>query len=153
MNNIYTDQCCNNISSILDEIKYVTKINFISLIFHVAPIGVAKKVVQVFSVIFYRIIEALTLHVWYTLYFLLDRAALGRTVYGGKVGISISTRFQQVESFQQQNSQKSKNLGAQATGKNVTVSVCLCVLVAQSCLTLCDHMGCSLPGSSVHGIS
>ena len=25
-------------------------------------------------------------------------------------------------------------------------------LVAQSCLTLCDPMGCSLPGSSVHGI-
>ena len=24
--------------------------------------------------------------------------------------------------------------------------------VAQSCLTLCDHMDCSLPGSSVHGI-
>ena len=26
------------------------------------------------------------------------------------------------------------------------------VLVAQSCLTLCNHMDCSLPGSSVHGI-
>ena len=25
--------------------------------------------------------------------------------------------------------------------------------VAQSCLTLCNPMGCSLPGSSVHGIS
>ena len=25
-------------------------------------------------------------------------------------------------------------------------------LVAQSCLTLCDHMHCSPPGSSVHGI-
>ena len=24
--------------------------------------------------------------------------------------------------------------------------------VAQSCLTLCDHMDCRLPGSSVHGI-
>ena len=28
----------------------------------------------------------------------------------------------------------------------------LVVLVAQLCLTLCDPMGCSLPGSSVHGI-
>ena len=28
----------------------------------------------------------------------------------------------------------------------------LIVLVAQSCLTLCNPMGCSLPGSSVHGI-
>ena len=27
------------------------------------------------------------------------------------------------------------------------------VVVAQSCLTLCDHMDCSLPGSSVHGDS
>ena len=29
---------------------------------------------------------------------------------------------------------------------------CCCYLVAQSCLTLCDAMDCSLPGSSVHGI-
>ena len=28
----------------------------------------------------------------------------------------------------------------------------LCVLVAQSCPTLCDPMDCSPPGSSVHGI-
>ena len=32
----------------------------------------------------------------------------------------------------------------------VCISVCLCV---QSCLTLWDPMDCSLPGSSVHGIS
>ena len=30
--------------------------------------------------------------------------------------------------------------------------VCMYVLVAQLCLTLCDPMDCSLPGSSVHGI-
>ena len=30
--------------------------------------------------------------------------------------------------------------------------VCVCVLVAKSCLTLCHPMDCSLPGSSVHGI-
>ena len=30
--------------------------------------------------------------------------------------------------------------------------VCVCVLVAQSCLTLCDPMDYSLLGSSVHGI-
>ena len=29
---------------------------------------------------------------------------------------------------------------------------CVCVLVAQSCLILCDLMDCSLLGSSVHGI-
>ena len=28
----------------------------------------------------------------------------------------------------------------------------LCVIVTQSCLTLCDPMDCSPPGSSVHGI-
>ena len=28
----------------------------------------------------------------------------------------------------------------------------VCVLATQSCLTLCDPMDCSLPGSSVHGI-
>ena len=30
--------------------------------------------------------------------------------------------------------------------------VCVCVIVTQSCLTLCDPMDCSQPGSSVHGI-
>ena len=30
--------------------------------------------------------------------------------------------------------------------------VCVCVLVDQSCLTLCYPMDCSLPDSSVHGI-
>ena len=29
----------------------------------------------------------------------------------------------------------------------------VCVLVTQSCPTLCNPMDCSLPGSSVHGIS
>ena len=31
--------------------------------------------------------------------------------------------------------------------------ICVCVLVVQLCLTLCDPMDCSLPGLSVHGIS
>ena len=31
-------------------------------------------------------------------------------------------------------------------------NVCVCVLVAQLCLTLCDPMDCSLPDSIVHGI-
>ena len=30
--------------------------------------------------------------------------------------------------------------------------VCVRVLVTQSCLTLCDPMDCSLPGSSIQGI-
>ena len=28
----------------------------------------------------------------------------------------------------------------------------MCVLVAQTCLTLCNPIDCSLPGSSVHGV-
>ena len=32
------------------------------------------------------------------------------------------------------------------------VCVWMCVLVAQSCPTLCNPMDCSLPGSSVRGI-
>ena len=32
------------------------------------------------------------------------------------------------------------------------VCVFVCVLVAQSCLTLCDSVDCSWPASSVHGI-
>ena len=31
--------------------------------------------------------------------------------------------------------------------------MCVCMLVVHSCLTLCDPMDYSLPGSSVHGIS
>ena len=32
------------------------------------------------------------------------------------------------------------------------IIVCVCVLVAQSCPSLCDPMDCSSPGSAVHGI-
>ena len=34
----------------------------------------------------------------------------------------------------------------------VCVFLCLCLLVAQSCLTLCNPIYCSPPGSSLHGI-
>ena len=33
------------------------------------------------------------------------------------------------------------------------VWVCVCAKLLQSCLTLCDPIDCSLPGSSAHGIS
>ena len=38
-------------------------------------------------------------------------------------------------------------------GKRCLLLSWLSVLVAQSCLTLCDPMDCSPPGSSVHGFS
>ena len=40
-------------------------------------------------------------------------------------------------------------LGAHGTEK---APLCVCVLVALSCATLCDPMDCSPPGSPVHGI-
>ena len=38
------------------------------------------------------------------------------------------------------------------TGQDHFMGVCVCVLVTQSCLTLCNHMDSSLLGSSVHEI-
>ena len=38
------------------------------------------------------------------------------------------------------------------SSKYVCACLCMCVLVAQSCLTLCDPMDCSPPDFSVHGI-
>ena len=36
--------------------------------------------------------------------------------------------------------------------KKQVVFTVLCAKSLQSCLTLCDPMDCSLPGSSVHGV-
>ena len=41
---------------------------------------------------------------------------------------------------------------ASACVYTLTFHMRVCVLVVQSCSTLCDPMGCSLPGSPVHGI-
>ena len=35
---------------------------------------------------------------------------------------------------------------------SIVISAICCGLVAQLCLTLCDPVECSLPGSSLHGI-
>ena len=37
--------------------------------------------------------------------------------------------------------------------RQVILSACMHAKLLQSCPTLCDPMDCSLPGSSVHGIS
>ena len=47
------------------------------------------------------------------------------------------------------------DLGQEASSPSASVSSTVKevkVLVVQSCLTLCDPVACSLPGSSVHGI-
>ena len=44
------------------------------------------------------------------------------------------------------------SLPTELQGKPVCVCVCMYVLVAQLCLTLCTPLDCSPPGSSVHGI-
>ena len=41
----------------------------------------------------------------------------------------------------------------QAHKKMLNIIIIVRCLVAQSCLSLCDPMNCSLPGSSVHGDS
>ena len=55
----------------------------------------------------------------------------------------------------------SLNPGAAYLGRGIIYDVCMLVhsllrvcvrRVAQSCLTLCDPMDCSPPGSSVHGV-
>ena len=46
---------------------------------------------------------------------------------------------------------KKKKNDLRKTGRPIGKYVCACS-VAQSCLTLCDPLDCSLPGSSVHGI-
>ena len=42
--------------------------------------------------------------------------------------------------------------GRMSCSQYVYQFVCECCEVTQSCLTLCDPMDCSLPGSSIHGI-
>ena len=46
---------------------------------------------------------------------------------------------------------KDEQLGIQGEKKGLS-SLCLHAKSLQLCLTLCDPMGCSLPGFSVHGI-
>ena len=45
-----------------------------------------------------------------------------------------------------------RNRVALKVNKSPKCSMCLCVLVAQSCLTLCNPMDYILPGSTIHGI-
>ena len=50
---------------------------------------------------------------------------------------------------------KTQSGRAPVLGSEMTFTLCACFTLAkslQSCLTLCDVMDCSQPGSSVHGI-
>ena len=44
------------------------------------------------------------------------------------------------------------SLSPSSQRSHICVCVCACVKFLQLCLTLCDHMDCSPPGSSVNGI-
>ena len=54
--------------------------------------------------------------------------------------------FQLIKINEKKNKQKDRNI------ERIERCTALC-LVTQSCLTLCNPMDCSLPGSSVHGDS
>ena len=49
-------------------------------------------------------------------------------------------------------SHRSKQFKRQVISQNCSNIRCVCVLVIQSCLTLCDPIDCNPPGSPVHGI-
>ena len=48
---------------------------------------------------------------------------------------------------------KRTDFGCQKGGKDWEFGIVLCAKSFQSCPTLCNPVDCSLPGSSVHGIS
>ena len=48
---------------------------------------------------------------------------------------------------------KKSDLTERLNNNNTHTNIRYCYLVAKLCLPLCDPMDCSLPGSSVHGIS
>ena len=64
--------------------------------------------------------------------------------------VSIASLYCMYASDMQKKSKDSKRVTLISRSRGVPW--CVCVSVAQSCPTLCDPMGCSPPGSSVHGI-
>ena len=58
--------------------------------------------------------------------------------------------------YYETNVKRSRNFPTGLTSNSEHISnyvcVCVCMLVAQSCLTLCNSMDCNLSGSSIHGI-
>ena len=76
----------------------------------------------------------------------------------GQVGLKFHpwgwlTKSSELEGNTGVNQMKHIDRGAQAVKDAEAVTFpCVCVWVTQSCLTLCDPMDCSPPGSSVHGI-
>ena len=71
--------------------------------------------------------------------------------------VSYSDRDRQITAqihtcFTKRGTKSTEILGLPSKSEEYYFSIVTYVLVAQSCLTLCDLMDCSPPGSSVHGI-
>ena len=62
-------------------------------------------------------------------------------------GLPFPSLYENIKTHQKRGLSPTRILGERAL-----LTVCVCVLVAQSCLTLCSPMDCSPPSSSVHGI-
>ena len=66
-----------------------------------------------------------------------------------------NTNNKTINSLKKQNDNIKKMiaaLGPSGSGNSHSLIICCCCLVTNSCLTICDPIDCSQPGSSVHGI-
>ena len=75
-----------------------------------------------------------------------------RSMGSQRVGHDLMTELKQYEVFLRKISNSNFHSHKFLGKKKVYMLLCVCLLVVQSCLTLCNPMNCSSPGSSVHGI-
>ena len=72
---------------------------------------------------------------------------------GNTVINKMSFLFSSGSQYSGENAQRNQNFEWERSEPEIKVCVCVVLcLASQLCLTLCNPMNCSLPGSSVHGI-
>ena len=72
---------------------------------------------------------------------------------GNTVINKISFLFSSGSQYSGENAQRNQNFEWERSEPEIKVCVCVVLcLASQLCLTLCNPMNCSLPGSSIHGI-